>query len=175
MVQFQSPQLFRQPGPSWTSFWVWCWWVFGLALPSGPSVAFALQQQPAKRRIHSQPSIPPTWPFQPAADGSHSVGGDTHNRNKLSSFCVPIWQTKKKRSITCKSIKHIPYEQIPGFYSAATTVTPVNDQEDRSSAYLLFGQVLLSHDVHVRPRLLLGVWRFAPCAKEHEQEQKYLH
>lgn len=40
--------------------------------------------------------------------------------------------------------------------------------------YLLFGQVLLPHDVHVRPDLLLGVRCFAPCAKEHQQEHRTL-
>lgn len=41
-------------------------------------------------------------------------------------------------------------------------------------AYLLFGQVLLQHDVHIWPDLQLGVRRFAPCAKEHQQEQRTL-
>lgn len=41
-----------------------------------------------------------------------------------------------------------------------------------AAVYLLFGQVLLQHDVHVRPDLQLGVRRFAPCAKEHEQEHR---
>lgn len=39
---------------------------------------------------------------------------------------------------------------------------------------LLFGQVLLQHDVHIRPDLQLRVRRFPPCAKEHQQEQKTL-
>lgn len=53
----------------------------------------------------------------------------------------------------------------------------IKDQHLRKgwvAAYLLFGQVLLQHDVHVRPDLQLGVRRFAPCAKEHEQEHRTL-
>lgn len=50
----------------------------------------------------------------------------------------------------------------------------LHQREQRVAAYLLLGQVLLQHDVHVRPDLQLGVRRFAPCAKEHQQEQRTL-
>lgn len=38
--------------------------------------------------------------------------------------------------------------------------------------YLFFGQMLLLHNIHVRPDLLLGVRRFAPYAKEHQQDAR---
>lgn len=41
-------------------------------------------------------------------------------------------------------------------------------------AYLLLRQVLLQHDVHIRPDLQLGIRCFAPCAKEHEQKHRTL-
>lgn len=38
------------------------------------------------------------------------------------------------------------------------------------ASYLLFGQVLLPHYIHIGSDLQLGVRRFAPCAKEHQQK-----
>lgn len=46
----------------------------------------------------------------------------------------------------------------------------LSDENATVAFYLLFGQVLLPHYIHIGSDLKLWIRRFAPCAKEHQQK-----